>query len=153
MVLHVDEDKPSRGVVALIEALEMREYNERKYRTRGDARAEEGNHRSSTEYHLLASQESKRARELMSQLAETLGPDGGPGWPIAGVLRLARQQAKFLASVDDIDSFEAACFFRRHPKWGQMSDKYLNAHRRWFDTQELEGMAPEYLPIWPSWTD
>ena len=39
MVLHVDEAKPSRDVVALIEALEMREYNERKYRTRGDARA------------------------------------------------------------------------------------------------------------------
>ena len=34
-----------------------------------------------------------------------------------------------------------------------MSDKHLNAHRRWFDTQELEGMTPEYLPIWPSWTD
>jgi hypothetical protein len=137
----------------LIEALELHEYNVRKYRTRVDSRAEQGNLRSSTEYHALASDESKRVRDLMGQLGDMLGPDGGPGLPIAGVLRLAAKQAEFLASVEDIDSFEAACFFRRHPNWAQKSTKHLEAHRRWFETPALEAMAPEYLPIWSSWTE
>src|SRR5262249_8887511 len=125
----------------------------RKYRTRGDSSAEWGMGRSSTEYHGIASKESQFAQDLMNQLANILGPDGGPGLPIAGVLRLASKQAEFLASIDDVDSFEAACFFKRHPKWGEKSAKHREAHRRWFGTPALEAMAPEYLPIWRSWTE
>src|SRR5262249_20805412 len=101
--------------VLLLDALSRHEYEVRRYRTRGDARAEQGNPRSSTEYHVLASRASKEMAAVEARLRELLGPDGGPGLPLAGVLKLAATQARALASVDDAASFEDACFYRRHP--------------------------------------
>jgi hypothetical protein len=144
---------PPDTAAQLLEALATHEYFIRKYRTRGDARADQGNHRSSTEYHLLASQESAKRTHIVAQLVALLGPDGGPNLPVAGVLAAATRQAAALAAVDDQSSFEDACFLRRHPRWAQMIDKYTQANRRWAGTAALEAVAPGCHPIWISWTD
>lgn len=149
----VDSAEGAVTVESLLDALAMHEHDVRKYRTRGDARAEHGNHRSATEYHILASQSSRLARNICSQLTEILGPDGGPGLPVAAVLQLAAKHSPILATVADQGSFEDACFYMRHPHWARLSGKLLQAYRRWLDTPALQGMAPEYHPIWSSWTD
>lgn len=149
----MDASDPDGDVAALLDSLALCEHAVRRYRTRGDASYEDGRHRAATEYHILASQENARIQELAARLTELLGPDGGPGLPVADVLRQAAAQASMLARIQDVDSFEDACFFRRHPRWAQFSDRFREAHRRWFDEPALAAMAPAYHPLWPGWTD
>lgn len=138
---------------ALLEELSTAEYSIRKYRTRGDARAKQGNHRSAMEYHALAAKELARARESESRLLALHGPDGGPGVVLTGVLELAKRQVRLLHGVDDPESFEDACFHRRHPIWASRVERYQEAHATWTGRSELEDMAPGYHPIYDGWTD
>lgn len=136
-----------------LKALQAHEYTLRKYRTRGDSRYADGASRSSTEYHQMASKEERAAEAIRARLTTQLGPDGGPGLNLSRPLELARAQARALSTVDDSSSFEAACFYLRHPRWARLVDEYVTATQRWLDSPALEAMKPEYLPVWDSWTD
>lgn len=136
-------------VVELFDA----EYEVRRYRAKGDAAYEDGRSRSSTEFHGLASQAARKAATAIAQLTVVLGPDGGPGVPVAGVLALAREQAAALAKVGagEAGSFEDACFYMRHPRWAGLSERFREAQRKWFDSPALVALAPGYQVIWGAW--
>ena len=146
-------DPTLKQTETLLDALLIAEYSIRKYRTRGDAKAECGNHRAATEYHALAATEVTRAREILAKLNFLHGTDGGPGVVLVGVLELARIQKAFLKSVQDSPSFEDACFYRRHPIWASRVDRYQASHEKWNGKPELETMAPGFHPIYDGWTD
>ncbi|MBI4860710.1 MAG: hypothetical protein HY815_10685 [Candidatus Riflebacteria bacterium] len=138
---------------ALVEALFTAEFWLRKYRTRGDARAEQGAGRSSSEYHSMARDQQATIDSLIAELGALLGPDGGPGLPLSRPLEEAGRQAALLRSVDDLLSFEDACFHARHPAWAAHVDRFRKAHERWRTDPRFCAMAPRFLPIQTGWTD
>lgn len=141
-------------IEGLLMALATREYWIRKYRTRAESRSLDGNDRSCREYHGMAADERRQADEISRQLTALLGPDDGPPWSGTEYLKLAWRHAEMLRGIaGESESFEDACFARRHPRWAQASERHRAALEKWRGRPELEAMAPGYLPIYDGWTD
>ncbi len=140
-------------IASLLDLLRSREYMSRKYRFKGNAWYEIGNHRFSMEYHNLAAEEERSAGAIRSRLEETLGTAGSIPAPDPEVMPAMRTNAEALPNpwVDEQSDFDGACFCARYPRWTRFIPELWRAYERWKDDPRLLREAPRFMPVDPSW--
>jgi hypothetical protein len=147
------DDQQVQEIASLLDALRTREYLSRKFRFKGDAWYDIGNNRFSMEYHTLAGEEERRAREVRSRIEETLGAAGSIPAPDPQVLPAIRMKAEALPDpwTGEQNDFDEACFCARYPSWARFIPKLWRAFERWKDDPRFLREAPRFMPVDPSW--
>jgi len=140
-------------VVSLMDVLRSHEYLSRKYRCKGDAYYEIGNHRISMECHNLAAEEERRAKTVRATLEQKLGAAGSLSVPGAEEISRIKMQAEALPSPWNQvgGDFEDACFCARYPRWTRLIPGLWRAREKWKDDPRLMREAPRFMPVNPSW--
>jgi len=145
--------KEAEEVIFMLEALRSHEYLSRKYRYKGDAYYDAGNDRFSMEYHNLAAEEEKKARDLRTRIGNILGPAGEISTPGPSEIDLIRRDAEALPNpwISGLDDFDQACFCARYPRWTPFAPRLWCAYEKWKDDPRFWSEAPRFRPANPTW--
>ena len=141
-------------IASRLDMLRIYEYNSRKYRCKGDEYYEIGNQRFSMEYHNLAAEEERRAKEIRRELNDRLGPPGSLLSPGPERMEDMKALAEALPNPwtgDGGQEFDKACFAARYPRWARLIPELWSAQEHWKDDPRFLVQAPYFRPIDPSW--
>ena len=147
------EDFETDDIAGWLDSLQSHEYLARKYRFKGDAWYDMKNERLSMEYHNLAADEERQAKEIAARLEERLGQGGEINMPGPEEMEMIRRRASALSDPwdDDPACFDDACFYARHPQWGMFVKKLSLTYQQWKDDPRFLQEAPNFRPVNPGW--